>query len=151
MALIALKSSNASTQSGNSTRTIDVEESNEQMTLPLAADTDEGTPVYINSTGKFAKADASVVGTSDVYGITVRKAKAGEPVTAIADGVVGGFTFAGNYGTSIYLSDTEGRLEDAAGTVKVKIGKVIPVYGQTRGTSPAKLLRIKPLYIAEVA
>lgn len=143
MADIALKSTNASTQTGNNSRTLDVEESIEQMTLPAAVDMDEGTPVYVNSSGKFAKGDASLAGTADVYGLTTRKVKAGEPVTAIAKGVVGGFDFSSqSYGADIFLSDTEGRVGDAAGTVSTKIGEVIPVYGQPRGTNPAKLLRV---------
>lgn len=142
MADIALKASNASSQVGNSTATLDVEQSIEQMTLPIAADYNEGTPVFVNSSGKFQQSDASSSGTAKCYGITVRKAKAGEPVTAIAKGVVGGFTFSQNYGTDVFLSDTDGRLADAAGTVSKKVGEVIPAYGQPRGTSPAKLLRV---------
>lgn len=144
MADIALKSTNASTQSGNNTRTADVEESIEQKTLIAAVDMDELTPVYINTSGKFAKGDASAAGTADVYGLTLRKVKAGEPVTAIAKGTVGGFTFAAgqDYGESVYLSDTEGRVADAAGTVEVKIGIIVPVLGQPRGSSPAKFVRV---------
>jgi hypothetical protein len=143
MADIALKSTNASTQTGNNSRSLDVEESIEQMTLPAAVDMDEGTPVYVNSSAKFAKADGSIAGTADAYGITTRKVKAGEPVTAIAKGVVGGFDFSSQaYGADIFVSDTEGRIGDAAGTVSKKVGEVIPAYGQTRGTNPSKLLRV---------
>lgn len=142
MADIALKSTNASTQSGNSTRTLDVIESIEQRTLPLAADTDEGSPVYIDANGKFAKADASGAATAKVYGVTLRKAKAGEPVTAIAKGTVGGFVLTEAYGEDVFLSDTEGRLADAAGTVSTKVGEIVPGSGQTRGSAPAKLLRV---------
>jgi hypothetical protein len=143
MADIALKTTNASSQTGNNSATLDVEESIEQMTLPAAVDMNEGTPVYVNSSAQFAKGDASVSGTTNgLYGITVRKVKAGEPVTAIAKGVVGGFTFTQAYGALIYLSDTEGRIGDAAGTVSKVVGMVIPAYGQPRGTSAAKLLRV---------
>jgi hypothetical protein len=144
MADIAKKASNAANSSTVtfSTATLDIEESLEQMTLPLAADTDEGVPVYVNSSGKFAQCDASVIGTAGFYGITTRKGKAGEPVTAIARGVVGGFTLTQNFGTDVFLSDTTGKLADAAGTVSRKVGEVIPAYGQPRGGTPAKLLRI---------
>lgn len=142
MADIALKSTNASSQTGNTTATADVEESFEQMTLPAAVDMSECSPVYIDANGKFALCDASVAGTAVFYGVTTRKVKAGEAVTAIAKGVVGGYTFTQAYGASIYLSDTEGKLADAAGTVSRKVGEVIPVWGQTRGNSPAKLLRV---------
>jgi hypothetical protein len=142
MSDIALKSSNASTQVGNTTATLDVEESFEQMTLKAAADMSEGTPVYVDGNGAFAATDASVAGTAGFYGVTTRKVKAGEPVTAIARGVVGGYTFTQAFGSAIYLSDTTGKLADAAGTVSRKIGEVIPVLGQTLGNSPAKMLRV---------
>jgi hypothetical protein len=144
MADLALKTTNASTQTGNNNRTLDVEESFEQMTLLAAADMGEGAAVYVDSNGKFALADASGAGTADVYGITVRKVKAGEPVTAIAKGIVGGFVLTSQaYGAAIYLSDTNsGILGDAAGTVSVRVGTVVPAMGQPRGGSFAKLLRI---------
>jgi hypothetical protein len=143
MADLALSSSNASTQTGNNNRSADVENSIEQLTYPAAVAMDELTPVYLNSSGKWAKADASAAGTADVFGLTVKKVAAGEPVTAISKGIVGGFVLTSlAYGASVYLSDTEGKVADAAGTVSVKIGRVVPVYGQVRGNSPAKMVQI---------
>lgn len=143
MALIAKSTTNASTQVGNTSASIDVEESFEQMTLKAAADTDEGVPVYINTSGNFAACNASSAGTAVFYGITTRKVKAGEAVTAIARGVVSGFNLSSQaYGAPIYLADTAGRLGDAVGTVTRKVAEVVPVLGQTRGSNPGKLLRI---------
>jgi hypothetical protein len=143
---ISLKSSNASTQTGNNTRTADVLESFEQMTLPASVAMNELTPVYVDSNGKFAPSDASIAGTAVFYGLTTRKVGAGETVTAIARGVMGGLDLAAAglaYGASVYISDTDGgRLSTAAGTVARKVGEVVPVFGQTRGTAPAKVIRV---------
>lgn len=144
MADITLQPTNASTQTGNGNATLNIEESFEQATLPLAADYDEGTPVFVNSSAKFQASDASAAGTAKFYGVTAKKGKAGEPRTAIAGGVAGGYDFsAQGYGDDIYLSDTEGKLSDTPGTVSVKVGEIIPALGQPRGQNPAKLLRIK--------
>lgn len=144
MADIALLSHVASTKS-NLRATLDVEESLEQMTLVAAEAIEAGAAVLINTSGLFANADASVVGTADVYGIAVRKVAAGEAVTAVAKGVLGGFDFTAQaYSAKIFLSDTNvGRLGDAAGTVSVTIGRVIPANGVTRGSSPKKLLQVR--------
>jgi predicted RecA/RadA family phage recombinase len=143
MADIALKSTNASTQTGNNNATVDVEQSIEQMTLKAAADMNECTPVYVDSNGKFAAGDASVVGTADIYGITLRKVKAGEAVTAIAKGVLNGLDLSAiAFGASVYLSDTTGRIADAAGTVSVKLGTVVPSPVTPRGTTALKLIRV---------
>jgi hypothetical protein len=145
MADISLKSTNASTQTGNNSRSLDVEVSYEQLTYPAAVAMGEGSVVYIDSNGKFALADASAAGAAArPYGITTRKVAAGEAVTAVAKGVLGGFDFASQgYGAEIFLSDTDsGKLADAAGTVSVKVGTVIPKYGVPRGTALPKLLRV---------
>jgi hypothetical protein len=140
---LATLSTNASTQTGNNTRTAPVENSIEQFTYPAAIAMDELTPVYIDSNGKFAPGDASVSGTANVIGLTVRKVAAGEAVTAIAQGEVGGLDLSGvAYGADVYLSDTTGKISTAAGTVSKKIGTVVGIFGQTRGTAPAKALRV---------
>jgi len=144
MADIALLASTASNKAGNSNVSLNVEESFEQMTLIAAADLNAGTPVYVDSNGKFAEADASAAGTADVYGITVRKVKAGQAVTAVARGVLSGFDFsAQSFGAQIFLSDTAGKVADAAGTVSKRVGRVIPAHGQPRGSSLAKLLQVQ--------
>ena len=40
----------------------------------------------------------------------------------------------------IYLSDTDGRIADAAGTVSTKVGRVIPGTATTLGTAYDKIL-----------
>lgn len=144
MADIALKDSVTSTQTGNNTQSLGVEESLEQMTLRLSVDMNAGTPVFVDSDGEWAKADASAAGTAKFYGILVKNGKAGQYRTAIAKGIVDGFDFdSQSYGAAVYLSDTEGALADAAGTVSFKIGEIIPVDLKPLGSAADKLLRIK--------
>ncbi len=44
-----------------------------------------------------------------------------------------------DYGVEVYLSDTDGRLDTAAGTVSKVIGTVVAGYSNT---TPDKLLRV---------
>ena len=53
-----------------------------------------------------------------------------------------GFTFTQAYGAQIFVSDTDARLGDAAGTVSVVVGRVIPAWGQSLGTAADKLLEV---------
>lgn len=120
---------------------VEVVESFIQMTLIAAEAIEAGAPVRIDtSAGKFTNANGSSAGEARVYGIAVKSVAAGLPVTAIRKGVLDGFTLSQAYDAAIYLSDTDGTLADAAGTVSVVVGRVIPVNGQLLGSSPDKLL-----------
>jgi hypothetical protein len=68
---------------------------------------------------------------------------AGETVTALKVGVLDGFTFSQAYDAAIYVSDTDGRLGDAAGTVSKIAGRVIPGTSTTLGTAYDKLLSVE--------
>ena len=110
-----------------------------QMTLPAAADITAGMPVYIDSNGKFAPADASVAGTALVYGIAAHTVQAGFAVTAIHEGVMDGWNIdALAFGDAIYLSDTEGALDTATGTVTTLIGRVTPAHAAPLADGPDK-------------
>ena len=67
---------------------------------------------------------------------------AGLPVTAVRRGVLDGFAFSQAYDAAIYVSDTDGRLGDAAGTVSVTAGRVVPGTGEVLGGAFAKLLLV---------
>jgi hypothetical protein len=43
---------------------------------------------------------------------------------------------------SLYLSDTDGTVADAAGTTSVVLGRVVPGFGTTTGTAADKLFFI---------
>jgi hypothetical protein len=87
-----------------------------------------GQAVYfVTSTGKLALADASAAGTAQFRGIALQTAQIGQPVDVIMRGFVSGFTISGlAYEALVYLSDTAGALANAAGTVTVPAGRVLP-------------------------
>src|SRR5438105_4865102 len=103
-------------------------ESIEQLTLPAAEAITAGMPVRIDTTtGKFTAANGSSAGEARVYGIAVSTVAAGFTVTAIRRGVMDGWDFTSQaYDAALYLSDTDGRVGDAAGTVSTVLGRVIP-------------------------
>lgn len=94
------------------------------------------------STGKFTNGNGSSSGEARIYGVATKTVAAGEPLTAVRKGILGGFTFSQNYDAAIYASDTDGRLGDAAGTVSVVVGRVVPGNAQLLGSSPDKLLLV---------
>lgn len=135
MALIALLSANR----------VEVVESLEQMTLPAAEDISPGAPLRLDtSSGKFTNSNAGSAAEARTYGIAVGShvIVAGMPVTAVRRGVLDGFAFVQAYDAPVYVSDTDGRLADAAGTVGVVVGRVIPGAGELAGSAFAKLLLV---------
>lgn len=101
-----------------------------------------GAPVRIDTAnGKFTNANATDAAEARIYGIAKATVAAGEPVTAIRKGVLDGFTLDSlAWDAAIYLSDTDGRLADAAGTTSVVVGRVIGANSQPLGTAVDKLL-----------
>ena len=86
-----------------------------------------GQAVYqVTTTGLLALSDGSGAGTALCHGIALETKGIGQAVSVLKRGHVAGYTLAGNYGSSAFLSDTNsGILADAAGTVSVVGGKVI--------------------------
>ena len=135
MALIALATANR----------VEVVESIEQMTLTAAEAITPGAPVRLDtSSGQFTNSNGTVAAEARTYGIAVgsHAIPAGMPVTAVRRGVLDGFTFSQAYDAAIYVSDTDGRLGDAAGTVSVLAGRVIPGASELLGSAYAKLLLV---------
>ena len=101
-----------------------------------------GAIVRIDTTaGKFTNGNGSSSTEVRIYGVALKTAAAGEPVTAIRKGVLDGWDLSGmNYDAAVYASDTDGRLDTAAGTVSLVIGRVIPGTANLLGASPDKLL-----------
>lgn len=90
-----------------------------------------GDVVYYNSSGKLVKSDASAAGTAKIAGIVT--AIQGRGVTVLKAGHVAGFGVSGlAYAAKVYLSDTAGKLADAAGTVSVVAGVVVPISDESR-------------------
>lgn len=121
---------------------VEVVESIIQMTLPAAEAITAGMAVRLDTaTGKFTLANGSAAGEARIYGVAVKTVAAGMPVTAIRKGVMDGYALSGlDYDAPVYLSDTDGRLADANGTVTVAVGRVIPGTSVTLGTAYDKLL-----------
>lgn len=123
---------------------IHVVSSIQQLTVPAAEAIVAGAPVRIDTTaGTFTNANGTTSGEARVYGIATASVAAGEPVTAIKRGILDGFTFTQAYDAAIYLSDTDGRLGDSAGTVSTVVGRVIPGTATTLGTAYDKLLSVE--------
>ena len=125
---------------------VEIVESLEQMTLPTDEAVNPGQAARIAAaTGRFTKANGTAAGEAGIYGIATGGVAnvAGQPVTAIKKGVLDGYDLSGlDYGDPVYLSDTDGALADAAGTVSVVVGRVIPGTSTTLGTAYDKLLLV---------
>lgn len=121
---------------------IEVVESIIQATLPAAETIVAGAPVRIDTDGKFTNSNATTYTEAGAYGIALRSVAAGEALTALRVGVVDGYTLSGAYSSSVYISDTDGRLADATGTIDAAIGYVLPGWSQTVGTAADKLLAV---------
>lgn len=122
---------------------IHVVESIQQMTLPATEAIVAGAPVRIHTDGKWTNANGTSTTENDVWGIATASVAAGAPVTAIRRGVLDGFTFSQAYNAPIYVSDTDGRLGDVAGTASKVVGRVIPGTATTLGTAFDKLLSVE--------
>lgn len=122
---------------------IHVVESLEQATLPALEAILAGAPVRIGTTGKFQNGNGTDATEAGLYGIALRSVAAGESLTALKHGVLDGYALAAlAYNAKVYLSDTDGTLADAAGTVSLVIGRVMPGWSQTLGTAADKLLLV---------
>jgi hypothetical protein len=114
----------------------------QQLTLPAAEAITAGAPVRIDTAGKFTPRTARRP-EARVWGIATKTVAAGEALTAVRRGILDGFTFSQAYDAAIYLSDTDGTLADAAGTVSTVVGRVVPGWSQLLGSNPDKLLSVE--------
>jgi hypothetical protein len=122
---------------------IEIVESTKQATSPAGEAITAGAPVRYNTSGQFVNGNGTTATEAAIYGIATRTVVAGEAVTAVKIGVLDGFDFTDqDTGDAIYVSDTDARLGDAAGTVSVMVGRVIAAHGQPLGTAADKLLDV---------
>jgi hypothetical protein len=121
---------------------IHIVESIQQKTLVCTEAVVAGAPVRIHTDGKWTNANGSTAGEARVWGIATNSAAAGIPVTAVRRGTLDGFTFSQAYDAAIYVSDTDGRLGDTAGTVSTIVGRVVPGTAVV-GTTYDKLLSVE--------
>lgn len=93
--------------------------------IPAAAVT-AGQAAYQANTGKFGVADANAAGLQQFRGIFLSTKGANQAVSLLKRGHVGGFDVSAMaYDAPIYLSDTAGALDTAAGTLAVQVGRVV--------------------------
>lgn len=100
----------------------------EIYSLEAAEAITKGQAVYVNANGKAALADASAAGTLITVLFALDSVGAGQSLSALKAGFVAGATLTSlAYGDAVYISDTAGGLDTAAGTVSKVIGRVAPV------------------------
>lgn len=106
----------------------------QQFTGPAAEVITEGQRCRFDATtGQITLGNGTNATEAKAGGIAVHAAAAGMPVTIINRGIVDvGEGLVGlAYGALVYVSDTDGTFADAAGTVSVIAGQVIPGFGNT--------------------
>lgn len=86
-----------------------------------------GELVYLDSNGVAQLADGSAAGTAYPYGLALQSAGIGQAFNVLKRGHVAGFTITQAYWAQVFVSDTAGAIADAAGTVDVSIGRVVPM------------------------
>lgn len=97
-------------------------------TFIAAAAISKGQPLYCNTSGKVAPADADAAGAEQFIGIALNKAVAGQAVDVLMEGPIAGFDLdAVAYNGAVFLSDTVGSLDTAAGTKTVRVGRCLPM------------------------
>lgn len=113
-----------------------------QLTTKAAETIAAGAPVRLDTNGKFVNGNGTTAAEAAIVGIALRSVTAGADLTAVQKGRLDGFTFAGAYGSAVYVSDTDARLATTPGTVNVQIGKVVPKTGTPVGTAYDKILEV---------
>ncbi|MCC6801213.1 MAG: hypothetical protein IT325_13945 [Anaerolineae bacterium] len=103
---------------------------------------------FDGASGKALVGDATVAGNAAVYGLNATRGVNQAHITCqvVRRGKIalydagGANVLAGlNYGALVYLSNTPGRLADAAGAVAVTLGRVVPFWSST---PPEKVLEL---------
>jgi hypothetical protein len=107
----------------------------EQWTAPAAETFSAGAMVRLDtSTGKVTGANATAAGEARTMGMAITEATyANETVTVVKRGIidVGDALDSLDYDAAIYLSNTDVTLGDAAATVSLVVGRVVPGWGYT--------------------
>lgn len=102
------------------------------------------------ATGKVVKGNATTAAEARSGGIALTGGVAGQAVTVAAQGAVldvGDALGDLDYDADVYLSNTDGVLADAAGTVTKIVGRVIPAWGHTTAD---KVLEIRMSEVIDV-
>lgn len=107
----------------------------EQFTGPAAEAIEAGDYVRLNpTTGKIEKGNATTAAEARKGGPALTSAvQANDTITFLRKGIVwvGDALDALTFDDDVFLSNTDGTLADAAGTVSLVVGTVVPLYGQS--------------------
>ena len=108
----------------------------EQVSGPVAAAVDAGEVCYIvAANGKYNLADqGESAPVNDPEGVAIVDGSlANATVTLVRQGVVdlGNALDGMDYGATVYLSDTAGKLADADPGNGIVVGEVVPIWGET--------------------
>lgn len=119
----------------------------DQITKPAAEAIVAGAPIRQDTaTGRWTNANGTSAAEARVTHIAWRTVGAGEPLTGVRGCLVDGYVLdALAYDAPVYLSDTDGRLADAAGTVSVVVGRVTGAFATLLGVAADKLLDVHSL------
>lgn len=99
-----------------------------------------GQAVYVTTAGKAGLASANTGGKEQFRGIALNKAGAGFAVDVLEDGDAVGFDVSGlDVDALIYLGNTAGTLDTAAGSTSVAAGRVINIYNKPLFTKAVKV------------
>ena len=97
-----------------------------------AAAVTKGQALYQTASGTFGVADANDSGKEQFRGIALETVGAGQAVSMLKRGHCYGFTVSAlNGDAALYLSDTAGSLDTAAGTMTVNCGRVVALIDST--------------------
>jgi len=108
----------------------------EQVTLPVGETIEAGEAVrLVTASGKATLANASSAAEGRLLGIALNSAVVGQAVTVCKRGLVdlGDALTSETYDELILLSDTDGKMDDGAGspTANYAVGRVFPSFGAT--------------------
>jgi hypothetical protein len=85
-----------------------------------------GDVVYEDANGRLIKASAAAAGVAaQPRGVALETVASGQAVSVLKRGHVAGFTIPQAYAARLFLSNTAGKVDDAAGTVSAPIGRVV--------------------------
>lgn len=121
---------------------VEIVSSIDQRTFPAAVAITAGAPVQVNASGKWIIALGTTAAAARRTYIATRTVLAGQPLTAIRQGVLDGFDLSAlAYNAPVYLSDA-GAVDTATGTVTTILGYVEPGWAQPLGTAADKILAV---------
>lgn len=125
---------------------------NVQFTGVAGAAIVAGSPVVFDGTGDLLfPSDANDAAKDGVAGIATRTCAIGEACTCLRSGFMDGWSNLPVPGSLVFVSDTAGALADAAGTLSLTVGIVIPVSATALGVAHDRVLLVQISGIGKAA